>query len=74
MEEWEVENELVGKDLPNFKEDLARAIYLTKFTAITAKKILLVAREKNIDAAELFNGVGEWLEKLKEGTDTNEKI
>lgn len=74
MEEWEVENELVGKDLPNFKENLTQAIFLTKFTAITAKKILLIAREKNIDADELFNGVGEWLEKLKEGTDTNEKI
>lgn len=74
MEEWEVENELVGKDLPNFKEDLKQAIFLTKFTAITAKKILLVAKEKNIDAEELFNGIGEWIENLKGGKDANEKI
>lgn len=74
MEEWEVEQELAGKDLPDFDKTLDKAVFLTKFTAVIAKKILLVSKEKNVPTNFLLDGVEDWIKNLKGGTDANEKI
>lgn len=44
--EWEIESAITGKEFPALDEKLDIEIFLTKFKALTAKKILLVAKEK----------------------------
>ena len=67
MTEYEIDSALEGSEIKNFDETLQREIFLTSFRAITAKKILLVAKAKGADAAVLYNEVGAWIEKLEEG-------
>ena len=64
MNEWEVEKELTGKDLPDFDATLDKAVFLMKFTAVIAKKILLVADEKNVPTNFLLDGVEDWIREL----------
>lgn len=73
MNEWEVEKELTGKDLPDFDETLDKAVFLTKFTAVIAKKILIVAEERNVPTNFLLDNVEDWVKELKGGAE-NEKI
>lgn len=73
MNEYDIDSALDGQVLNNFEETLQQEIFLTSFTAITAKKILLVAKVKGVDAAALYDGVGAWLEKLSEGNTNAQK-
>ncbi len=61
---FEVELEIDDDSLQGFKTKVEKEIFLTKFTAVIAKKILLVADEQAVDAVDLLNEVENWLKVL----------
>lgn len=73
MEEWKLDSEITDSET-SFKKQLDRAIYLTKFTAITAKRILEASENFKVDSETLMDGVREWIEQIKNGGNQNEKI
>lgn len=43
MEPWELESEISRQEQPKFNELVSRELFITKFCAVMAKKIIMAA-------------------------------
>lgn len=65
MEPWELESEISRNELPEFNELVRRELFITKFCAVMAKKIIMAANQSDSTTAEMTRGITIWLDKLK---------
>lgn len=65
MEPWELDYETSRPEQPEFSELVRRELFITKFCAVMAKKIIMAANQSDSTTAEMTRGITIWLDKLK---------
>lgn len=74
MDEWEFYAVIEKDKTPQIENLIEEEIFVSKFCAETAKKILSVSKHYHINADCLNAKISNWIRKIENEVDTNAEI